>query len=160
MEISSELVQSLLPVLLVTVIDASTVTVGLIAGIAEATAAVAKVISDVLSDRPGKRKFLLGLAPGHRVIDIGCGWGGLALYQARQCRANVCGIPLSKEQLSAARSAPLRRKTIEPSPAHSTGSYLPACSSMSAFLNMKCFSTNAARFSRTSADQTSAYLSR
>src|SRR3954453_22625673 len=35
---------------------------------------------------------------GHRVLDIGCGWGGLALYLAEFCGAQVKGITLSKEQ--------------------------------------------------------------
>src|SRR5450755_2013360 len=64
MDISSELIHSLLPVFLVTVIGASTVTVGLIEGIAEATAAIAKVFSGALSDRIGKRKLLVGFGYG------------------------------------------------------------------------------------------------
>ena len=39
-----------------------------------------------------------------RVLDIGCGWGGLGLYLAEICRARVTGITLSVEQLQAARS--------------------------------------------------------
>jgi cyclopropane-fatty-acyl-phospholipid synthase len=35
---------------------------------------------------------------GQRVLDIGCGWGGLALYLAEFCGAQVKGITLSKEQ--------------------------------------------------------------
>ena len=35
---------------------------------------------------------------GHSVLDIGCGWGGLALYLAEFCGARVKGITLSKEQ--------------------------------------------------------------
>lgn len=36
--------------------------------------------------------------PGARVLDIGCGWGGLALYLAKYCSADVTGITLSREQ--------------------------------------------------------------
>ena len=61
MDVSSELIHSLLLVFLVTVMGASAVTVGLIEGTAEATAAVAKVFSGVLSDRIGKRKLLVGI---------------------------------------------------------------------------------------------------
>jgi cyclopropane-fatty-acyl-phospholipid synthase len=42
--------------------------------------------------------------PGDRVLDIGSGWGGLALYLAEFCRARVTGITLSSEQLEAARA--------------------------------------------------------
>ena len=40
--------------------------------------------------------------PGARVLDIGCGWGGMALYLARVCDAEVTGITLSQEQLRVA----------------------------------------------------------
>src|SRR5205085_8063386 len=36
--------------------------------------------------------------PEHRVLDIGSGWGGLALYLADMCRARVEGVTLSEEQ--------------------------------------------------------------
>jgi cyclopropane-fatty-acyl-phospholipid synthase len=36
----------------------------------------------------------------HHVLDIGCGWGGLARYIARETGASVTGITLSKEQLA------------------------------------------------------------
>jgi cyclopropane-fatty-acyl-phospholipid synthase len=39
----------------------------------------------------------------HRILDVGCGWGGLALYAAEFCGARVTGITLSQEQLSSAR---------------------------------------------------------
>jgi len=45
----------------------------------------------------------LRLEPGARVLDIGCGWGGLALYLAEYAGAKVTGITLSKEQLALAR---------------------------------------------------------
>jgi cyclopropane-fatty-acyl-phospholipid synthase len=45
-------------------------------------------------------KFLVG-ADG-RVLDIGCGWGGLALYLAELCGARVTGITLSQRQLELA----------------------------------------------------------
>jgi MFS family permease len=59
MDISSELIHSLLPVFMVTTLGASMLTVGLIEGVAEATAAVLKVFSGTLSDFLGKRKLLM-----------------------------------------------------------------------------------------------------
>jgi len=59
MDISSELIHSLLPVFMVTTLGASMVTVGILEGVAEATAAITKVFSGALSDYLGKRKFLL-----------------------------------------------------------------------------------------------------
>jgi len=49
----------------------------------------------------------LRLAPGMRVLDIGCGWGGLALSLARDHGAQVLGITLSQEQhrIATARAA-------------------------------------------------------
>jgi cyclopropane-fatty-acyl-phospholipid synthase len=38
------------------------------------------------------------LKPGQRVLDIGCGWGGLALYLAKECEVEVTGLTLSVEQ--------------------------------------------------------------
>ena len=38
------------------------------------------------------------LRPGHKVLDIGSGWGGLALYLAGECGADVTGLTLSTEQ--------------------------------------------------------------
>jgi cyclopropane-fatty-acyl-phospholipid synthase len=45
----------------------------------------------------------LALRPGMKVLDIGCGWGGLALYLHRKTGAEVTGITLSEEQLARAR---------------------------------------------------------
>lgn len=45
----------------------------------------------------------LCLEPGQKVLDIGCGWGGLALYINRVADVDVLGITLSEEQLAVAR---------------------------------------------------------
>ena len=58
MDLSSEMIHSLLPVFMVTVMGASGLVVGLIEGVAEATALIVKVFSGVLSDYFGKRKPL------------------------------------------------------------------------------------------------------
>jgi cyclopropane-fatty-acyl-phospholipid synthase len=46
----------------------------------------------------------LELSAGQRLLDIGCGWGGLAAYAARHYGVDVVGITLSQEQLQLARS--------------------------------------------------------
>ena len=64
MDVSSELIHSLLPVFMVTTLGASVLTVGLIEGAAEATAMIVKVFSGVLSDYWGRRKPLALLGYG------------------------------------------------------------------------------------------------
>ena len=51
----------------------------------------------------------LRLDPGATVLDIGCGWGGLALYLAEMCGSRVTGITLSDEQYRRARNRALER---------------------------------------------------
>jgi MFS family permease len=58
MDISSELVHSLLPIFMATVLGTSMVTIGIIEGFAEGAAAITKVFSGAISDYCGKRKFL------------------------------------------------------------------------------------------------------
>ena len=64
MDISSELIHSLLPVFMVTTLGASMLTVGIIEGAAEASAALMKVFSGALSDILRKRKLLLIIGYG------------------------------------------------------------------------------------------------
>jgi cyclopropane-fatty-acyl-phospholipid synthase len=45
----------------------------------------------------------LRLQPGERLLDVGCGWGGLARYAAREFGVEVFGITLSRAQLKLAR---------------------------------------------------------
>jgi len=45
----------------------------------------------------------LNLKPGQKVLDIGCGWGGLALYLAHVADVEVLGVTLSERQLAVAR---------------------------------------------------------
>lgn len=66
MDVSSEMIHSLLPLFMVGVLGASALTVGLIEGVAESTALIVKVFSGALSDYLGRRKSLavLGYALG------------------------------------------------------------------------------------------------
>lgn len=66
MDISSEMIHSLLPLFMTVVLGASATAVGVVEGIAEATALIVKVFSGVISDRVGKRKQLavMGYALG------------------------------------------------------------------------------------------------
>jgi MFS family permease len=64
MDVSSEMIHALLPVYLVTVMGASMATVGVIEGIAEATASIVKIFSGAVSDWLGKRKLLAVIGYG------------------------------------------------------------------------------------------------
>jgi MFS family permease len=64
MDLSSELVHALIPVYMTVVLGASMVAVGLVEGIAEATASIAKVFSGALSDRLKRRKPVVVLGYG------------------------------------------------------------------------------------------------
>ncbi|MEY2700019.1 MAG: hypothetical protein RIQ52_774 [Pseudomonadota bacterium] len=58
MDISSEMIHSLLPVFMVTVLGSEALTIGLIEGVAESTAMIVKIFSGVLSDYLGRRKWI------------------------------------------------------------------------------------------------------
>lgn len=64
MDVSSEMVHAVLPLYLMVGLGASALTVGVIEGLAEATAAITKIFSGVLSDRLGKRKALAAVGYG------------------------------------------------------------------------------------------------
>jgi len=64
MDTSSELVHSLLPVFMVSTLGASMTSVGIVEGIAEATALIAKIFSGTLSDHFRKRKLLVAIGYG------------------------------------------------------------------------------------------------
>ena len=64
MDVSSELIHGLLPVFMVSSLGATAFAVGIVEGVAEATALIVKVFSGVLSDYIGKRKFLAVIGYG------------------------------------------------------------------------------------------------
>jgi cyclopropane-fatty-acyl-phospholipid synthase len=45
----------------------------------------------------------LALTPGQRILDVGCGWGSMAIHAAREHGVSVVGITLSQEQAAYAR---------------------------------------------------------
>jgi len=84
MDISSESIHSLLPVFMVSVLGASALTVGLVEGVAEATALIVKVFSGALSDYLGRRKVLA-------VIGYGLGAFSKPLFAIAASPAMVLG---------------------------------------------------------------------
>lgn len=64
MDIASEMIHALLPIYMVTVLGTSVLSVGIIEGLAEATASITKVFSGALSDWLGKRKLLAAIGYG------------------------------------------------------------------------------------------------
>ena len=40
----------------------------------------------------------IGLAPGMRLLDVGCGWGGMVMHAARKYRVQALGVTLSEQQ--------------------------------------------------------------
>jgi len=68
MDISSELIHSLLPIFMATTLGASMITIGIVEGLAEAAAAFTKVFSGVISDYFRKRKFIAVVGYGLAAI--------------------------------------------------------------------------------------------
>jgi cyclopropane-fatty-acyl-phospholipid synthase len=79
----------------------------------------------------------LHLRPGLSLLDIGCGWGGLARFAAERFGCSVVGVTLSPSQAEVARERTGCRsrsasRTIAMSPAGSTAWFRSGCSSTSA----------------------------
>ena len=114
MDISSEMIHSLLPLFMATTLGASALTIGLIEGAAEATALIVKVFSGVLSDYLGKRK---GLAL------VGYGLG--ALSKPLFALAGSTGVVLTARLLDRAgkgiRGAPRDALVADLAPPHLRG---------------------------------------
>ena len=64
----------------------------------------ANSLEQAQSDKKAHIAAKLYLKPGQRVLDIGCGWGGTALYLNRVADVDVLGVTLSEEQLKVARA--------------------------------------------------------
>lgn len=88
MDISSEMIHSILPLFMVDMLGASVLAVGFVEGTAEATALIVKVFSGMLSDYLGKRKFLAVL-----------GYGMGALTKPLFAMAPVTGVVLAARLL-------------------------------------------------------------
>lgn len=63
----------------------------------------ANTLEQAQADKKAHIAAKLALRPGMRVLDIGCGWGGMALYLHQKTGAEVLGITLSEEQIKVAR---------------------------------------------------------
>jgi len=114
MDISSEVIHSLLPVFMVTTLGASALTVGLIEGVAEATALIVKVFSGALSDYLGKRK---GLAT------IGYALGALSkpFFALAPCVGMVAGARFVDRIGKGIRGAPRDALVADIAPSHLRG---------------------------------------
>lgn len=99
MDVSSEMIHSLLPVFLVTTLGTSMLVVGLIEGAAEATALMVKVFSGTLSDWLGRRK---GLA----VLGYGLGAASKPLFALATTAGTVLGARLIDRIGKGIRGAP------------------------------------------------------
>lgn len=80
MDVSSEMVYPLVPLFLSSTLGASKSVVGVIEGIAEASASILKLFSGVLADRFGKNKLLMGIGyatsvASRPVLALATGWG-------------------------------------------------------------------------------------
>lgn len=63
----------------------------------------ANSLEQAQADKKAHIAAKLAIEPGMTVLDIGCGWGGMALYLHEKTGAEVLGVTLSEEQLKVAR---------------------------------------------------------
>src|SRR5690348_5315318 len=63
----------------------------------------AETLEQAQADKKAHIAAKLALEPGQRVLDIGCGWGGMALYLHQVAGVDVLGVTLSKHQLKIAK---------------------------------------------------------
>jgi cyclopropane-fatty-acyl-phospholipid synthase len=63
----------------------------------------ANSLDQAQADKKAHIAAKLALEPGQRVLDIGCGWGGMALYLHKVAGVDVLGVTLSERQLAVAR---------------------------------------------------------
>jgi len=63
----------------------------------------ANSLEQAQADKKAHIAAKLDLKPGQRVLDIGCGWGGMALYLHQVAGVDVLGVTLSEEQIKIAR---------------------------------------------------------
>jgi cyclopropane-fatty-acyl-phospholipid synthase len=69
----------------------------------EAPEAEGGTLEDAQRDKLELVSRKLGLKPGQRLLDVGCGWGSMAIHAAREHGVSVVGITLSQEQATYAR---------------------------------------------------------
>lgn len=114
MDISSEMIHSLLPLFMVSALGLSTTSIGLIEGIAEGTAMVVKVFSGSLSDYLGKRKWIAAF-----------GYGMSALTKPLFALANGVGFIFAARMMDrigkGIRGAPRDALIADITPAHMRG---------------------------------------
>jgi cyclopropane-fatty-acyl-phospholipid synthase len=60
-------------------------------------------VADAQRNKYAALARLIGLEPSHRVLEIGCGWGGFAEFAAKEVGAKVTGVTISPSQLAFAR---------------------------------------------------------
>ncbi len=89
----------------------------------------------------------LALRPGERVVEAGCGWGGLALYMAREFGVTVRAFNVSSEQIAYARER-ARAEGLDDRVEFVEDDYRNVRGQYDAFVSSGCSSTSARRTTR------------